>query len=608
MKTLRLYFSLCAVCMIPHQVHSSDVFESIDEHKTTLEREEVKRRRLDSTLYTPSEIRHYLLSLDFERKEHHQKGVSISPLKLQKLLYYAQAYHLSIFGSPLFIEDFKKWDHGPVVVSEYTEFAHKRRINRTTPISKNHCDEQALTQDVQKIENNLELIYFLKSLYESFLFKTAEELSAQTHRERPWCEASENFPIPQEIIADFFRGPPIFNFIKNSIGQYEHAMHYIHSAREHLLSSSAKRLDDFQNSLDDLLSKIPDVLLQETNHPFLIKFEGQTEPQAFLGNFFFPDFLINGFEPSSIYFQHRTLTRLLSFSAHYNNPIAFFYLFKFFNEVEIESAATHFLTLSKDLFTRTLQTQVAFPSHLQSTDVKGLCYFYLSDINKEEGDFEKSSQNMTQALSLLSRSTHSTFLLQASKRELHNQEHKKQMLQGAADKGEGEARYLLAMLETNMENKKQMLKRAIEEGSLQSLYTLGGLLLLENSTSHEGISYLKEAIKKGSYAAATYLAKKVPSKAEEAYTLASEFGFQVANYRKYEILISQGRVEEAKESLLQADILLRDAELLEILSEEDKERVSDDLATYIETLSKVAGFHIDIDETMNATNDSLEEF
>ncbi|HUZ03805.1 MAG TPA: type II toxin-antitoxin system antitoxin SocA domain-containing protein, partial [Acidobacteriaceae bacterium] len=44
-----------------------------------------------------------------------KKNKAISNLKLQKLLYYAQAWHLALYGSPLFSDSIEAWVHGPVV-------------------------------------------------------------------------------------------------------------------------------------------------------------------------------------------------------------------------------------------------------------------------------------------------------------------------------------------------------------------------------------------------------------------------------------------------------------------------------------------------------------
>ena len=41
-------------------------------------------------------------------------GSTITPLKLQKILYYAHGYYLANYDKPLFQEDFQAWANGPV--------------------------------------------------------------------------------------------------------------------------------------------------------------------------------------------------------------------------------------------------------------------------------------------------------------------------------------------------------------------------------------------------------------------------------------------------------------------------------------------------------------
>jgi uncharacterized phage-associated protein len=43
----------------------------------------------------------------------------ISNMKLQKLLYYQQGFHLAYFGTPLFDEEIETWMYGPVVPAVY---------------------------------------------------------------------------------------------------------------------------------------------------------------------------------------------------------------------------------------------------------------------------------------------------------------------------------------------------------------------------------------------------------------------------------------------------------------------------------------------------------
>lgn len=51
-----------------------------------------------------------------------ETGDSISNLKLQKLMYYAQGFHLALTGKPLFEEAIMAWELGPAIPSLYHSF------------------------------------------------------------------------------------------------------------------------------------------------------------------------------------------------------------------------------------------------------------------------------------------------------------------------------------------------------------------------------------------------------------------------------------------------------------------------------------------------------
>lgn len=52
-----------------------------------------------------------------------QKGIQdLTPMKLQKLMYFAQAWHLKILERPLLDDYFARWQHGPVIPAVYHEF------------------------------------------------------------------------------------------------------------------------------------------------------------------------------------------------------------------------------------------------------------------------------------------------------------------------------------------------------------------------------------------------------------------------------------------------------------------------------------------------------
>jgi uncharacterized phage-associated protein len=51
-------------------------------------------------------------------------GIPVSPMKLQKLVFFPHADFLVNYGKPLVRQDFEAWDYGPVIPSLYAEFKH----------------------------------------------------------------------------------------------------------------------------------------------------------------------------------------------------------------------------------------------------------------------------------------------------------------------------------------------------------------------------------------------------------------------------------------------------------------------------------------------------
>ncbi|HEY2839781.1 MAG TPA: type II toxin-antitoxin system antitoxin SocA domain-containing protein [Pirellulales bacterium] len=51
-------------------------------------------------------------------------GDVVTNLRLQKLLYYAQAWYLAIYGAPLFQEEFEAWPNGPMQPLVFGKYRH----------------------------------------------------------------------------------------------------------------------------------------------------------------------------------------------------------------------------------------------------------------------------------------------------------------------------------------------------------------------------------------------------------------------------------------------------------------------------------------------------
>ncbi len=67
-------------------------------------------------VYPAKAIANYFLDLA------HQKGQVLTLMKLLKLVYYANGWHLAIKGQPLIEEPVEAWPYGPVIASIYHEF------------------------------------------------------------------------------------------------------------------------------------------------------------------------------------------------------------------------------------------------------------------------------------------------------------------------------------------------------------------------------------------------------------------------------------------------------------------------------------------------------
>lgn len=66
--------------------------------------------------YNPIAVANAFLERSFD------DGKSISPMKLQKLVFLAHGYYLGAKGQPLVEEEFQAWPYGPVSQSLYREF------------------------------------------------------------------------------------------------------------------------------------------------------------------------------------------------------------------------------------------------------------------------------------------------------------------------------------------------------------------------------------------------------------------------------------------------------------------------------------------------------
>ena len=125
----------------------------------------------------------------------------ITPLTLQKALYYIQGFYFAFYEKFIFTEECEAWVHGPVYTGIYARYSHYG----FNPIEgMNGCDDSALSSSEKLI---------LDSVIKNICCYSGGILKEFTHSEYPWIktrgELSEKAPsneiIPTERIGAYFK-------------------------------------------------------------------------------------------------------------------------------------------------------------------------------------------------------------------------------------------------------------------------------------------------------------------------------------------------------------------------------------------------------------------
>ncbi len=140
------------------------------------------------TVITAQEVADYFLaSVDQE------SGDNITNLKLQKLLYYAQGFHVAMHhGEPLFPESLLAWSHGPVVRRVYQRYRHLGWKPIDLP---SNFQADAYAPEIR------EILDAVNANYGQF---TAKTLEIMTHEEAPWQRTQHNRIISLALLKNYF--------------------------------------------------------------------------------------------------------------------------------------------------------------------------------------------------------------------------------------------------------------------------------------------------------------------------------------------------------------------------------------------------------------------
>jgi len=120
----------------------------------------------------------------------------ISNLKLQKLVYYAQGFHLAMYDKPLFEEKIEAWTHGPVCPELY----HTKKQHKNGAVDPNPEFDASI---FNKQEKDL-----LDEIYEVYGQFSAWKLRNLTHIESPWrdnIDIGSNQVIAHDNLKTYFK-------------------------------------------------------------------------------------------------------------------------------------------------------------------------------------------------------------------------------------------------------------------------------------------------------------------------------------------------------------------------------------------------------------------
>jgi len=128
-------------------------------------------------------------------------GKEITPLSLQKILYYAQGFYKAFFGKFLFEDDCQAWVHGPVFVDIYEKYRDFKSANIIIDID--YDIEDIIVDEKREI---------LNAVIKYFGYYNGKALEKMSHYETPWINArkgllpteNSNNIINKEDIKEYF--------------------------------------------------------------------------------------------------------------------------------------------------------------------------------------------------------------------------------------------------------------------------------------------------------------------------------------------------------------------------------------------------------------------
>lgn len=126
-----------------------------------------------------------------------EENITITPMKMQKLVYFLYKDYLQSTGNSLFTERFEKWKYGPVLPSLYYEFSSFG----ASPISRFARDAKGCAEIIDLEKPSL-LADSVNKVWRQYRHYSAVDLSSLTHRCGSAWSKTQSYTLNDEDIKN----------------------------------------------------------------------------------------------------------------------------------------------------------------------------------------------------------------------------------------------------------------------------------------------------------------------------------------------------------------------------------------------------------------------